>query len=451
MSRNSLRLRLLAAGTVAILLALAAAAAGLLLLFERHVTRRIDAELGVHLTQLIAGLDAVPDAAGGITLLRRPAEPRFERPYSGLYWQIVVERGQQVLRSRSLWDTVIALPQDELQDGVLHQHVLPGPNGSRLHVIERRAALSERLGQAHVRVAVAVDAGELDRATRDFAVDLLPVLAALAALLLAAGWVQVSVGLSPLANLRDRLAEVQSGRVRRLGRAYPDEVRPLAEEVDALLDLREGELEKARQRAADLAHGLKTPLQVLIGEARRLATKGDTDAAREITDLAETMQRHIERELRRARLAPASFGGTAEIASVAERVVGVVRRTPDGARLSWSIDVDQSLVARVDADDLAEALGNLIENAARFARSRVAVSAKASAAEVTIMVADDGAGISEEALADVVKRGSRVEQDHDGSGLGLAIAAEIAASAGGALALRNTGQGLHATLRFNRA
>lgn len=451
MTISSLRVRLALAGALAIGLALAAAVLGLMVLFERHVTRRVDAELNVHLTQLIAGLDRAAGPGSSIALLRRPAEPRFDRPLSGLYWQIVIEPEGRVLRSRSLWDFELALAPDHLADGALHSHRLPGPGGARLYVIERRAALSERLGDVGVRVAVAIDEADLDRATRDFATELLPMAALLAGLLLLAGWLQVTIGLKPLGSLRDQLAEVRSGRARRLGTAFPDEVRPLARQVDDLLEAREAELEKARHRAGDLAHGLKTPLQVLIGEAGRLSERGETKSARQILSLAEAMQRHLDRELKRARMAPVSASTMADVAVVVGRVVDVVQRTPDGARLAWQVDGGAGLMARIDTDDLAEALGNLIENAARHARHRVVVSASAAGEMIEISVVDDGAGLDEDQLARAVERGTRLDESTAGSGLGLAIVREIAAHAGGELVLESTHPGLGATIRVERA
>lgn len=451
MTRSSLRLRLLLAGALAIALVLAASASALLVLFERHVTRRIDAELNVHLTQLIAGLDRSEQAGGAIELARRPAEPRFDRPLSGLYWQIVVGPERHVLRSRSLWDGELALPDDDLDATNVHTHALPGPGGAMLHVLERRAALPERIGGVNVRAAVAIDAAELDRATRDFAHDLLPMLVLFGALLLLAGWAQVSIGLWPLSRVRDKLALVRTGVERRLGKSFPEEVRPLAEQVDALLDARDADLEKARRRVADLAHGLKTPLQVLIGEARRLEARGDDSVATEIMGLAETMQRNIGRELQRARMAPSTTSAAADVAEVVRRVVSVVRRTPTGSRVEWAIDIDPAIRVRLDADDLAEALGNLLENAAAFALSRVSVTAHGNGQTVSIVVADDGVGIRDDQIADAVRRGGRLDTTRQGTGLGLAIVSEMATHAGGALVLDDANPGLRATLRLEKA
>lgn len=451
MSLGSLRTRLLLAGVLTIALAVSASAFGLLALFERHVTRRIDTELGVHLTQLVAGLDRANERDGTITLVRRPAEPRFEQPLSGLYWQIVVEPGHQLLRSRSLWDGELPLPADRLGDGAVHHHAITGPGGTQLHVLERLAELPARLGFARARVAVAIDAAEIERASSDFARDLTLPLMVLGGLLVLAGWIQVTVGLRPLDRIGAALTSVRAGTSRRMGVAFPDEVRPLACAIDALLDARDAELERARGRAADLAHGLKTPLQVLLGEADRLRSRGETRAAEEIADLAEAMQRLVERQLKRARMSSDSMASSADIGEALGRVVGVVRRTPAGARLAWAVDAPTGLVARIDPDDLAEAIGNLLENAADFAATRVDVRARADGETVTIVVTDDGGGIPAEHIGEVVQRGRRLDTTRGGSGLGLAIVAEIASNAAGTLVVENAPPGLKVTLRLKRA
>lgn len=268
----SLRLRLALAGALAILLALGLAALGLAQLFGAHVERRATAEMSVQLDQVIAGLDRGPD---GLDLARPPADPRFSVPYSGLYWQI--EEAGSLRRSRSLWDTALDLPDDSLGDGAVHVHRLAGPDGADLLVLERSITLPSRLGGGPVRAAVAMEASELVAARRAFMADLAPYLALLALALSAAGWVQLSIGLSPLRSLGARISALREGRAERMGGHWPVELRPVATEIDDLLAAREAETDRARTRAADLAHGLKTPLQALMGEADRLRGIGATE------------------------------------------------------------------------------------------------------------------------------------------------------------------------------
>ena len=445
MSRVSLRLRLALAGAAAVLLSLGLAAAGLAALFGAHVERRAIAELSVQLDQVIAGL--ARDAYGRLSLARPPADPRFARPLGGLYWQIDGPEGP--LRSRSLWDTTLPLPADALPTGAAHAHRLPGPAGGTLLVLERRVTLPERLGAPQVRAAVAMDAAELSAARDAFLRDLAPYLALLALVLSLAGWVQVTVGLRPLSTVGGRVAAVRSGRARRLGSDFPAEVHPLAAEVDALIAARERDVERARARAGDLAHGLKTPLQALLGEAGRLRQKGEAGAADSLEDLARTMQRHLDRELARTRLAARAGAAQADLAETARRVASVVQRTPAGARLEWHLDVPNGLVAALDPGDLTEALGALVENAARHADSEVRILAAGADGTVRLTVRDDGAGIPPDRIEALTQRGARADERR--TGLGLAIAREIAEAAGGSLRLANAAPGLAADLRLPAA
>lgn len=433
LSLSSVRLRLLAAGAVSIATALVLAGIGLSVLFERHVERRAVAELSTHLDQVIAGLDR--DAEGTLIETRLPADPRFGQPLSGLYWQVEAKTEGTVLRSRSLWDARLALPDDVLADGQVHEHTIKGPTGAPLLTVERRVTLPARLGGGTVRAAVALNRADLAAARTSFATELVPYLAVLGLGLMLASWLQITVGLRPLATIRARVEAVRSGRATRLGTSIPDEVRPLAGEVDDLLAAREEDVRRARARAADLAHGLKTPLQALAGDVDRLRARGETREADEIERVAVAMRRHVERELARARLAAGVTPATCRPAEVVARVVGVVRRTPDGARLAWREDIPADLIAPIDGDDLTEGLGALIENAARHAASSVTLEGGREGDGVVLMIRDDGPGIPADRRAAMLERGGRLDTGGDGSGLGLAIAQDILAAWGGTLAL----------------
>ncbi|MCB1463920.1 MAG: HAMP domain-containing histidine kinase [Nitratireductor sp.] len=440
MKTGSLRVRLFAAGAVSVIAALMLSALGLTLLFQNHVERRIEAELEVQLEQVLAGLGS--DADGRLSVAKAPADPRFGRPLSGLYWQVAT--GRALLRSRSLWDQKLALPDDELADGSVHRHHIAGPNGVDLIAVERSVTLPERLGAGTVRVVVAQNANDVAVASRAFAVDLVPYLALLGVFLVGAAYAQITVGLRPLVALRERLTDVRTGKENRLGQGFPDEIRPLAVELDALLEAREEQIARARARAADLAHGLKTPLQVLAGDIERLKSKGETAIAEEIEHVAGTMRRHVDRQLARARMAADNPDAATRVHETISRVVAVVSRTPDGARRQWKTGADGDLVARIDPDDLAEALGNLIENAARHASGVVEISARSNDTDITVIVKDDGAGIPSAEIETALSRGGRLDGMPSGTGLGLAIASEIAEAWGGRLELDTAHGGLAA-------
>jgi signal transduction histidine kinase len=447
-SPGSLRVRLLLAAAISIFVALALAAAGLAWLFERHVEHWLDAELEVQLNQLLGGIERTP--AGQIEIVTPPADPRFNEPTSGFYWQVAIEPDGPVLRSRSLWDYQLMLPTLPVGDE-LHRSRMQGPAGATLYVLQRRVKLPANLGGSIAQAAIGFDIVELRAAVWRFARALLPFLLLVGLLLTAAAWVQVSIGLRPLTRLRSALGAIRSGELTRLGGGFPDEVQPLARGIDSLLAAREVELEKARTRASDLAHGLKTPLQVLAGEAGRLKASGAGDAANSIEELAVGMQRHIDRHLARARLATGGEHISTRVSEVAERVINVVSRTPAGIRLSWSNLVPADICARIDADDLAEALGNLIENGAQYARSKLIVSASEEGERVALSVSDDGPGIPKARRNEALERGKSLDDSGRGSGIGLAIVADIIEAWDGTLAFEDCDHGLTATLSIPRA
>ncbi len=440
MSSQSLRLRLLLAQAASVVVALVLAGIGLTVLFERHLERRVDAELATYVRQFAAHL--VIDADGELTLEAPLADPRFAVPLSGLYWQIEDQKTGTVLRSRSLWDDVLPLPVDEPEPGQAHRHPLPGPGGSILLVHERLVLLDQAGGDRRIRIAAAVDRATLDDARADYVRQLATALAGLAIVLVAAAAVQVWYGLRPFEAVRRSVTAVREGRAKRLAGRFPDEIRPLVQEVDALLEAQEQSLAQARQRAADLAHGLKTPLTVLGSEARSLAAKGENKAAAELDRLARDMRRHIDRELARTRLAGAAGRGQATaLAPAIDRLVETLRRSPAGGARDWQFAVPEHLRVAVEADDLGELLGNLLDNAAKWARSDISVEALKDAGDVRLTIADDGPGVAAAELDQLGTRGHRLDTTRPGHGIGLAIARDIASAYGGSIAFANRRDG----------
>jgi len=446
MSFGSLRIRLIAGGAAFILAAVIVSAAGLAILFERHVVRWIDEQLSVHLNQLVAGVDLGP--SGDLVVARPPTDPRFDRQLSGLYWQAIVEPSGPVLRSRSLWDYEITLPPEQGDSALKSQHQVKGPGDQSLYLVQRRVELPARLGGKTIRAAVALDDAEIQSAVWSFATALTPLLLVLGAFLALAAWVQVMIGLRPLTRVRQRLEAIGCGSERRLGSGFPDEIQPLANEIDLLLDARDKQIEQARARATDLAHGLKTPLQVLVGHAEYLRGRGESRIAGEIEEISTAMQRQVERHLARARMAAYDGSASTNVSEVVKQVVRVMERSPEGRQVAWSVSVPPELKARIDRDDLAEALGNLAENAARHARSHVTLSARVQAEVVIISFADDGPGIPMELQKEALRRGGRLDTGGPGAGLGLAIVTDIAETWGGTLWLHKPKSGFEVCLRI---
>jgi signal transduction histidine kinase len=415
---------LVAGGIVAILVALTIAGAGLTVLFERHVTRTIADDLDIHLKQLLAGIDVDPQ--GNLAMSRPPADPRFADPLSGLYWQLSDDRGQ-LLRSRSLWDTTLKLPADELAAGDLHHHEVVGPGQARLLVAERIVLLTVGDRRVPVRVAVAADLARVEAVTSDFAKDLAIALGLLGLVLAIATSIQVGLGLRPLAALRRGVADIRSGRRQHLPAAVPAEVRSLVEEVNALLDGQEKEIERSRSRAADLAHGLKTPLAALAADAARLRERGEAAIAQDIEAVGDAMSRHVDRELARARVRGAvrrRAGVSTALAPLVQSLIATLARTPAGARVAFEPRIADSVQIPLDRTDLAEVLGNLLENAARHATAKVLISASLADGP-SIAIEDDGPGIAPEQRQRMLERGARLDERGDGAGLGLAIVQDV--------------------------
>ena len=446
MKTGSIRLRLWSAAAISILLALAVAGIGLRYLFERHVERRVESELTVDLNQLI-GATNLKDGVFQVAPL--PTDPRFEVPLSGYYWQVEDLSSGVLTRSRSLWDEALALPPATAGDGSPHTREVAGPKNTSLIAVER--VIVDPTGRSF-RAAVAEDHQTIAVAVGEYVAELAPAVLLIAIVLIAANFVQIFVGLRPLETLRLAVHEVTARRRDRLKVVAPTEVQPLADEIDRLLDAQEKALIRARSRATDLAHGLKTPLQVLASDIRTLRTKGETVLADEIESSTVAIRRHVERELARARLAPGiSARVECRVAPVARDVIEVVRRTPGGAALDFAVGLGDDVTAPIDPGDLSEILGNLIENAARYARSSVSITGSASEAGTTIIVADDGPGIADGDKAAALARGVRLDGAQSGTGLGLAIVSDIVDAYGGRLELGDAETGLKVTIVLPKA
>jgi signal transduction histidine kinase len=261
--------------------------------------------------------------------------------------------------------------------------------------------------------------------------------AAVAIACMIAGLIVVRAAIRPLDAIRQRLVDVRKGRERRLQGAYPSEVQPLVDDLNALLAHNEQIVTRANARAGDLAHGLKTPLAVLANEAGGLAETGDAELAATIAQQVALMQRQVDYHLAHARAAAAGAMPHAR-SSIAESADGLRRallrlHAPRGLRIDVTVDPAEVFHGR--REDLDEMLGNLLDNACKWARSRVGVSSTRTADRVTIVVEDDGDGLDASMRERVLQRGVRADEAAPGSGLGLAIVRDIAELYGGSIAL----------------
>ena len=451
MKASSLRLRLILGGMAAILLALTVAGGGLVHLFKRHVARSIADDLDLHLKQILANLDVTPE--GRITLAKEPRDPRFDTPLSGLYWQISDDRGQ-VLRSRSLWDATLPVAVDAISPGEEHLHVLHRFDYGEVLAAERSVVLTANGSRIAVRVVVAASLASVSKAASSFTRNLIVALAILGLVLTAATVLQVSLGLRPLGRLKRGVADIRAGRLSHFETEAPSEVRPLVEELNALIDGQEREIERSRGRAADLAHGLKTPLAALSADARRLRERGEKAIAGDIEGVVSAMGRHVDRELARARVRGGAVRGLARstpLEPLVASLVATLGRTHDGERVVFETRIPPAVAIPMDRQDLAEVLGNLLENAARHAASRVLVSAEV-AHGFALHVEDDGPGLDDAQRRGVVKRGVRFDECEGGAGLGLAIVQDVLEAYGWVLRLDSSPElgGLRATISIDQ-
>ncbi|HQV09175.1 MAG TPA: ATP-binding protein, partial [Thauera sp.] len=322
--QGSLRLRLLAGTLVWVLLTVLVAGWALGRMFTEHVERQFQAELVTHLNQLAANL--AMDANGQPALRAALSDPRFARPYSGLYWQIDVladagatgssapeasdqaaEGGgrQGLLRSRSLWDVVLTVPGDRPADGEVHAHATEGPDGAPLRMIEQVLRPAEQPELA-LRVIVAANAALVVEPVARFNRLLAIALALLAAGLAVAALVQVRVGLRPLARLRDGLAAVREGRSTAIDGRFPAEIQPLVAEFNAVLARNAEVVTRARTHAGNLAHAVKTPLSVLANAAAETADDAPDGAlARLVREQVALARTQVDYHLARSRAAAA--------------------------------------------------------------------------------------------------------------------------------------------------
>jgi signal transduction histidine kinase len=277
------------------------------------------------------------------------------------------------------------------------------------------------------------------------------IVACVALLCMIGGFFQVRRGLAGVQQIRDRLSSLHDGREKRLDGVYPSEVQPLVDDLNTLLAQRDEAVARAVAKAGDLAHGLKTPLAVLANEADRVGSE-QPEIGGAMVEQVERMRRLLDYHLTHARAAASSR--TAEPLRVAESVEGLVRtleRLHADRHLSIEAVIDGNCLVRVNRADLDEMLGNLLDNACRWARAHVRVEAACDASLVTVAVEDDGPGLPEAMWSAVLRRGVRADESGTGSGLGLAIVRELAHVYGGRIELaRATLGGLRATLTLPR-
>jgi len=461
-SPRSLQQRLWWAAGGLLVVSLLLAALGLNVLFRNYVEVDMARRMQGHLDDLLGALvvrtpSAAPaetgttdigeaeEAESAVVLGREPADPLFRRPGGGLYWVVWLPDGTQ-LRSRSWWDTEPGFaPPDPngFNPGRDLRTEQTGPAGEPL-LMWMRLVQVPGLDEPLV-LGAGGDAGHLAQASASFGRSLALSLTLLGALLVLAMSLQVRLGLGPLQRLQVALAGLRRGEHQRLDGAFPAEVQPLVNDLNRVLDDNEALIARAQAQAGNLAHALKTPLTVLGNLAN-----GSQPCPPELlrSELAR-MQRQIELHLMRARASASAHQGRSR--SALDALMPPLLRTLQALYPSVALSLDNhpAVQVRMDAIDLQEVVGNLLDNACKWARSRVRLSWQIEGGQVLLQVDDDGPGIPPEARAAAQRRGTRLDEREPGSGLGLAIVVELLALYGGGLTLTESSwQGLRAQVRL---
>lgn len=423
MTARGLRFRLFLGAAIWVSLALVIAGSAIAWLFVANVEATARRDLEAELSRLAALIDPLTVEPA---LTASMPDPRYETPFSGLYWQITGEDGT-ALRSRSLWDFTLSAIPGAPADGTIRFGVIEGPDGQSLTAIQRSLRFATESGGRRFSVILAEDRAVIDASIARFGLDLVLAMIVLGVVLLIAAFLQVELGLRPLKTLREGVERIRRGRAARLDESYPEEVLPLVAEVNDLLDSQTASLEFARARAADLAHGLKTPLAVLSNSAADLAARGETETAATLEELAEDMTDRIDYQLRLSRLSLRSHNQifSADLSEALHRSINVLGKTRAGERIAFSLDIGVDLIVDIDPHDLIELVGVVLENAVKWADSLIVVAVHSEGPMAILEIADDGPGLAPEKIRQITQRGQRLDESRPGSGLGLAIATEI--------------------------
>ncbi len=449
MRANSLALRLFLWATGCTVVILIITGIALSTLYRHAVERAFDRRLDVYLRTLVADVAAPEESSEKFP--QSIGEPLFDLPLSSWYWQVtrLDTKKPEVHSSRSLWDAGLPrLPNGgSTGESEARQGYAQGPEDQNLRIIERNIDLGD---DGRYLISVAGDASEIDDETRSFDRAIGATFALLTMALLLTTALQVRFGLAPLKRISASLAAIRSGRAERLEGEFPVEIAPLARETNALIDANREIVERARTHVGNLAHALKTPLSVIVNEA---TTRGNDPLAHKVLEQTDIMRDQVARQLERARLAARStvVGTLIDVPPVVTALARTMEKLHRARDIAIAVDVPRHAHFRGEQQDLEEMLGNLVDNACKWAQSRVAIEVVADrpAAEseknadgengdktrVRIIVDDDGPGLSPAEREQVALRGQRLDETKPGSGLGLSIVVELASLYGGVLTL----------------
>jgi len=425
---GSLSRRMLLIATAWILLLLAGGGFALDRVLTSAVTRNFDDQLEYLLNSMVVSAEIGP--SGEVVLNRELADQRFLEPYSGAYWQIS-GNGFDTFPSRSLWDRKLRV--DEKHDDMsVHVYDSDEFQDQKLRIAERDLKLPGSTVRWRFQVAQTRDV--LDAQINALRRTLVRSFALLGLGLIVMAGLQTWYGLLPLRKVRREIAKMRAGKSMRIEGDMPNEVAPMVEELNALVEHNDRQAEEARRHAGNLAHALKTPLTVIMNAA----TAGQADLADTVIREARTMRRQVDHHLARARAVGrrGSAHSRAQVWPSIEAVERAVSRLYPNVRVD--VDGQKDLVAHIERQDLDEILGNLVENAAKYGGGSVFVTVGAQSGFVEIMVEDDGRGIPETDRIRIFDRGVRLDTGKPGTGLGLAIVRDVAEIYDGTVSLEES-------------
>jgi signal transduction histidine kinase len=434
----SIAARLLLAAVTLSAVILVVAGIVLSTIYRRTSEFSFDERLNVYLKALVADVASFGEAdraePGNL------GEPRFELPLSGWYWQIGridTERDseQQIRTSKSLFASKLPRLVDigitPKANGIAEGYAL-GPDDRQLRIVERIIDLGD---EGRYIVAVAGDPGEITQDIRQFNLALLGTFLILAMALAGVSLAQVRFGLGPLSNLRKSLGQIRNGEAQRIEGEYPKEIAPLAEELNLLLDANHEIIERARTHVGNLAHALKTPLSVIVNEADAEKSLLAEKVKEQTTIMRDQVQYYLDRA--RAAARAASVGSVTDIEPVVTSLARTFTKVCKSRGIIFHTSVLDGARFRGERQDLEEMLGNLVDNAGKWARSSVQITVERGPdiaperASITINIDDDGPGLPKNKRQEATRRGRRLDETKPGSGLGLSIVVDLAQLYGG--------------------
>ncbi len=420
MNSWSLKSRLLILAACGISIVLGIAGFGFSWLYRKHVEKFVLTELTSHMDQLLGDINLQEN--GVIAVNSTLSDPRFEEAGGGLYWQVDVA-GQPSIRSRSLWDETITIPTPPETTEEDHAHILVLPSGLQVFSLEKLVIATNDKGmEKKTVVTVGIDRDRVTNPVSDFLQAMLFGLALTYGALLASTLAFITFGLKPLEDVKRGVTLLRGGTSHIDTSKLPREIKPLAEEVNALVAAREVQLDNARKRASNLAHGLKTPLAVMQSVSNELKLLGKHEASDTIALNASQMRDLIDRELTRSRMASGHNIHRARLDEVLLKVIATMKKAPRGENITWNHDIADNTFLPIDAVDLTELLGNLLDNARKYAQKIVTVTY----VNKQVIIEDDGVGVSGEKVNLIFQRGVRLDEKLAGSGIGLAIVSDLA-------------------------